>query len=128
MENKEQTTSVDNVSNTTDDGKAVAIISYLSIIGWIIAFVLYGNNKTALGIYHLRQTIALFLVGLGLWILQMLLLFIPFIGWIIGILMIFVYIALAIFWIIGIVGAINGQEKPMPIIGKKAQEWFKGLK
>lgn len=112
----------------TDDGKTVAIISYLSIIGWIIAFVMHGNNKTPLGAYHLRQTIALFVISLCTWIVQMLLVFIPYIGWALDILLIFVYIGLFVLWIIGFVAALNGQEKPMPLIGKKAQQWFEGIK
>ena len=119
--------SPDNLVKPADDGKTVAIVSYLSIIGWIIAYVMYGNNKTPLGAYHLRQTIALFIVGLCTWILQMMLIFIPIIGWIISILLIFVYIGLFVLWIIGFIAAINGEEKPMPVIGKKAQEWFKGI-
>ena len=90
MENSQQTFS--GQTQTSDDGKAVAIVSYLSFIGWIIAFVLYGNNKTSLGAYHLRQTIALFIVAICTWIMQLFLIFIPFIGWIISILLIFVYI------------------------------------
>jgi len=112
----------------TDDGKTVAIISYLSIIGWIIAFVMHGSNKTTLGAYHLRQTIALFVISLCTWIVQVLLVFIPYIGWTLDILLIFVYIGLFVLWIIGFVAALNGQEKPMPLIGKKAQQWFEGIK
>ena len=32
-----------------------------------------------------------------------------------------------IFWIMGLVSAVNGQEKEVPIIGPLAQDWFKGL-
>jgi uncharacterized membrane protein len=116
-----------NVTNAADNGKTVAIVSYLSIIGWIVAFVLYGSNKTSLGAFHLRQTIALFLLAISTWIAQIVLFFIPFIGWLIGVLMIFVYIGIFVLWIIGLIAAINGEEKPMPIIGKKAQQWFSGI-
>ena len=37
------------------DGKTIAIISYLTWIGWIIAFVLYNSNKSKLAAYHLRK-------------------------------------------------------------------------
>lgn len=121
-------TNATNPVQITDDGKTVAIVSYLSIIGWIIAYVMYGNNKTQLGVYHLRQTAALFIVGIACWVIQMLLLFVPVLGWIIGILLIFVYLFLFVLWVIGFIAAINGQEKPIPLIGKKAQDWFKGIK
>jgi hypothetical protein len=32
-----------------------------------------------------------------------------------------------VLWVIGLMGAINGQEKPVPILGEKFQEWFKSL-
>lgn len=112
---------------TSDDGKTIAIISYLTIIGWIIAYVMHGNNKTALGAYHIRQTATLFIIGIGIWFIQMLVAFIPIIGWLVGILLVFVYIGLFILWIIGLIAAINGQAKPIPVIGEKAQEWFKGI-
>lgn len=81
-------------TTNTDNGKTVAIVSYLSIIGWVIAFVMHGNNKTPLGAYHLRQTITLFIVSIGIWILGMILAFVPFIGWALDIVLIFVYIGL----------------------------------
>jgi uncharacterized membrane protein len=111
----------------TDNGKTVAIVSYLSIIGWIIAYVMHGNNKTLLGAFHLRQTIALFIAGICIWIVQMLLVLIPYIGWVLDILLIFAYIGLFILWLIGFIAAINGQEKPMPLIGSRAQQWFAGI-
>lgn len=123
MENTQETAAAN-----TDNGKTIAIISYITLIGWIIAYVMYGNNKTPLAAYHLRQTLTLYIVSLGLWIIEMLLALIPVIGLIIGILMIFVYIALFVFWVMGLISAVNGQEKPMPVFGAKAQEWFKGMK
>jgi uncharacterized membrane protein len=112
---------------TADNGKTVALLSYITIIGWVIAFVMNSSQKTALGAYHLRQTIFLFIIGLCLYILQIFLLFIPFIGWIISILLIFGGIGLFILWLIGLIAAVNGEQKPMPLIGKKAQELFHGI-
>ena len=106
MDNTQQTSAVN-----TDDGKTIAII-----------------NKTPLAAYHLRQTLALFIISLGLWAVEMILVLIPVIGVIVGILMIFVYLALFVFWIIGLIAAVNGQEKPMPVFGVKAQDWFKNIK
>ncbi|MFH1649824.1 MAG: hypothetical protein ABIA93_04705, partial [Candidatus Woesearchaeota archaeon] len=91
----------------------VAILSYITLIGWIIALVLYFQKKTKLGGYHLRQTLLLMIVAIVLtWI--------PVIGWIIGIL-------LFVLWIIGLIGAIQGEQKPIPLLGPWAQDWFKGL-
>lgn len=99
--------------NTTQEDKTVAILSYITLIGWIIALVLHQNNKTSLGAFHLRQTLGLFLTGFILgWI--------PIVGWIIA-------LVLFVFWIIGLINAVNGEEKPLPLLGEFYQNIFKGL-
>ena len=110
------------------DGKTIAIISYFTLIGWIIAFVMYSSNKSQLAIYHIRQSLALIILGVACYIIQLILLFVPFIGWIVSFLMIFVGIGLLVLWIMGLISAINGEEKPVPVIGKKAQEILGGIK
>ncbi|MEJ8843510.1 hypothetical protein WG954_14060 [Lacibacter sp. H375] len=105
-----------NTNKTALDGKSIAIISYLTIIGWIIAFVMHGNNKTQLGAFHLRQSLFLMLTGFGVSILQWVLILIPIIGWIISILLYFVLLGLFVLWIIGLIAAINGEEKEVPVL------------
>jgi uncharacterized membrane protein len=96
-----------------DNSKLVAILSYITLIGWIVALILNQQKKTDLGSFHIRQTLMIMLTGIVLaWV--------PIIGWILS-------IVLFVFWIIGLVGAINGEKKEIPIIGGLAQDWFKGL-
>lgn len=116
-------------SNATQsmDGKSIAIISYITIIGWIVAYVMHGNNKSQLGAFHIRQSLFLMLCGFATAITQMLFVFIPFLGWIIPILLYFVLLGLFVLWIIGLIAAINGEEKPVPFLGAKAQELLKGI-
>ena len=116
---------------TSDNGKTAAIISYFTIIGWLIAyFAMHKDNKTALGSYQLRQTLLFSIITIAVsWIFN----------FIVGILIIstgifsliyiinIIYIALFIVWIIGFIGAINGEQKPMPIIGEKAQTMFPAI-
>ena len=107
------------------DGKTIAIISYFSVVGWIIAYVLFSSNKSQMAAYHLRQSLALILGGIACYIIFIILLFIiPFISffiWILG-------VVLLVLWIMGLVSAINGQEKPIPVIGPMAQQIFAGIK
>src|SRR5678815_3409814 len=105
------------------DGKTIAIISYFTWIGWIIAFVLYNSNKSQLAAYHLRQSLALMILGIIVYIVQRMLIFIPFLGWAVAALL---WIGLVVLWVLGLVAAVNGQEKPMPVIGPMAQDMFKG--
>lgn len=119
-----------NETNTTPtasgmDGKTIAIISYFTWIGWIIAFIMHNNNKSQLGAYHLRQSLALMILGIIVYIIQIMLIFIPFLGWAIAVLL---WIGLVVLWVLGLVAAINGEEKPMPVIGPIAQNIFSGIK
>ena len=96
----------------------VALLAYITIIGFIIAIVMHGNKKTALGAYHLRQALGLFLTGfVGGFVLAV----IPVVGWI---LIPFFWLTILIFAILGIVAAVGGKQKPLPVLGEKYQQWF----
>jgi uncharacterized membrane protein len=112
--------SIENNTAITNEGKNTAIIAYITIIGLIIAFVMNTDKKNEFAKYHIKQSLGLALTGLGLGLIGM----IPILGWIINIIGIFV---LLFMWIMGLVNAINGQEKPVPILGDKYLEWFKNL-
>lgn len=116
---------------TTDNGKTASIISYFTIIGWLIAyFAMHKDNRTELSSYQLRQTLLLNLVsivlGWGLGFIIGLLIVTTGIGALIYLTYI-VQLAIFIIWLIGLIGAINGQKKPMPIIGEKAQTMFASI-
>jgi hypothetical protein len=36
-------------------------------------------------------------------------------------------IGVLILWIIGLIGAIKGEEKPVPLLGEQFQEWFRNI-
>ena len=99
-------------SKVSDEGKTIAIISYITWLGWIVALVMNMEKKNDFAKFHIRQTLVIFLASILAWI--------PFIGWIWGI---FVFIL----WIIGLIAAINSEKKEVPILGPLAQDWFKGL-
>jgi uncharacterized membrane protein len=109
------------------EGKSIAIISYITIIGWIVAYIMHGNNKSPLGAFHIRQSLFLMICGFTTAIAQMLFVFIPFLGWLISMLLYFVLLGLFVLWIMGLIAAINGEEKPVPLLGAKAQELLKGI-
>lgn len=97
----------------------VAILAYLTLIGFIIAVILYGSNKTAIGGYHLRQALGLMLTAFAGYIV---LAMIPVLGWLC--LPLFGLLVL-VFAILGLIAAANGQKKPLPLLGEKYQEWFR---
>lgn len=110
-----------------DDGKTIAIVSYLTLIGWIIAYVMHGSNKTKIGAYHLRQSLGLGIIGVGLWILSLVFIFIPYLGFIMYWLINISFLGLLVFWILGLVAAANGEEKPVPVLGEMIQKLLAGI-
>ena len=93
--------------------KVTGIVSYITIIGWIIAY-LAGDKEGAK--FHLNQSLVINLASLiNSWVLGTILGFIPFIGpivsWIISILIL-------VLWILGLVAAIKEEQKEVPILGQ----------
>jgi uncharacterized membrane protein len=97
-----------------DNSKLVAIISYGTVIGWIISLILHQQHHSELGAFHLRQT-------LGLYLSALLLAWIPLVG---GLLV----LGLLALWILGLAGAIQGERKPLPLVGVWFQQIFAPLR
>jgi uncharacterized membrane protein len=111
-----------------DNGKITAILSYMTLVGWVVALVMHKSQKTTLGAYHLRQSLLLFLGVIFAFAAITFVAVVPLLGWLISILAIpVVGIGSLILWVMGLVAAVNGELKPIPVIGEKAQEVFKGL-
>jgi uncharacterized membrane protein len=114
------------VAAPAGEDRTVAILTYITIIGFIIAIVMHSSKKSALGAFHLRQGLGLFLTAVVGWIPCAILAVIP----VVGLLMIVVWPALCIglfvLWLLGLIAAVNGQQKPMPVLGEHYQKWFAG--
>ena len=117
METKSETTFVPNVN---EEAKKIAIIAYITIIGLIIAYIMNNEKKFQFASYHMRQSLGLVVTSLALWIIGI----IPFLGWIISIVG---FLVILYMWIIGLMNAINDNEKPIPFLGNKYEIWFKGI-
>ena len=114
-----------NTPNTvSDNGKTIAIVSYMTLIGWIVAVVMHGSNKTTLGAFHIRQMLGLIILAIATSIIRIPLFFIPFIGWGINLA---VTLGLLALWILGLVAAANSEEKPIPLLGGLFQNWFASI-
>ncbi|HLS70735.1 MAG TPA: hypothetical protein VK027_03660 [Chitinophagaceae bacterium] len=123
MEQNNNFNQTENENLAKSDGpspKMLGILAYLTLIGLIIAFVLNMDRKNPYASFHIRQSLGISLTGFVLGIINV----IPIIGWIIGI---FITIFIIILWIIGIVGALQEKTSPVPVLGEKYQEWFKGI-
>jgi uncharacterized membrane protein len=94
------------------DARTKAIIAHFTIIGWIIALIINTDNKEEFTSFFLRQTI-------GIHITFMAISWIPFVGWIIGIIVF-------AFWLLSLIYAIQGERKVIPL-GEYFQDWFRSL-
>ena len=97
----------------TENSKISGIAAYFTFIGLIIAFVMNSKEKTELGSFYIRQLV-------GIWILVFATSFIPFVnfvGWILGL----------VLWIMSIIPALSGEQKPVFLVGEHFQNWFKSL-
>lgn len=101
------------------DNKTLSIVSYITLFGWLISFVLGKEKSDSLLKYHLKQSLGLILFSIVLSIILNIILMVTKIG-VLGILG---FIPL-ILMIIGIINAANNVEKPLPLIGKIFEDKF----
>ncbi len=104
---------------TVNEGKTIAIISYLTFIGTIIAFVMNSDKKNAFASFHIRQALGMVLLSVAISSLRL-------IG-IDGFLARILWIVFFVLLVLGVLGAIQGEEKKIPLLGDQFQEWFKGI-
>ncbi len=100
------------------DDKTKSIVAHITLIGWIIALILNQSDKGPLTSFYLRQNLGLMILAIAGSIIGMLIA--PIISTIVG-------IGVLILWILSLVGALGGTEKPSPGVGPMFQQWFKGI-
>lgn len=105
---------------TIHDGKNMAVIAYITLIGLIAAFVMNNDQKNTFASYHIRQCLGLVCTGFALSLVNI----IPILGWIVSIIGM---ICLFVFWVMGLFNALNGREKPIPVLGNYYSKWFAGI-
>lgn len=106
-------------SAAAEEDRTVAIVGYLTIIGFIVAIVKHMTNKTRVGAFHLRQMLGLVLTGVAGGICAV----VPILGWIVWIV---VTLGLIVLWFLGLLSALRGDMQPVPILGEHYQQWFAG--
>ena len=105
----------------------ISIISYITIIGWIIAFIVYGNNpeKSSLAKFHLKQSLGLAILGILNAVASVIVTpMVPSIGIVFTI----INFATFVFLILGIINASKEEEKPLPLIGSMFVDKFDFIK
>lgn len=105
-------------NQTIQEGKTMAIISYITWIGTLIAFVMNNEKHNSFAAFHIRQMIGLSLFSFANGFIG------RYAGMQVGVI---IGIGLFVLWIIGFIGAIKGEEKKVPLVGDLFQDWFKGI-
>ncbi|MBT8377035.1 MAG: hypothetical protein HKN99_03940 [Winogradskyella sp.] len=102
--------------STIKEGKTYAFVSYLTLIGTLIAFYMNQEKRNPFTSFHVRQS-------LGLWLLYLILGYVVsgFDSWMLSTSF---WIFFAVLFFYGIVGALTGKEHKAPIIGDYFQKIF----
>lgn len=101
------------------NNKTLSIVSYITLIGWVIAYIIGKDKADDLLKFHLKQSLGLvifsiiwgFLLNIIITIFNL-----PIIG-ILGLVSLLLII-------IGIINAANGIKKPLPVIGSMFEDKF----
>jgi uncharacterized membrane protein len=107
------------IKNETTD-KTMGIVAYITVFGLIAAIIMNKEPKNSFASYHIRQSLGLCVSGIALFVIGL----IPILGWLISILG---TIFIVFLWLFGFINALNGNEKPIPLLGEKYAEWFKNV-
>ncbi|MCC9042203.1 DUF4870 domain-containing protein [Myroides sp. M-43] len=106
------------------DNKTLSIVSYITIIGWLVAYFIGKEKADDLLKYHLRQSLGIMLISIVLNVALVIVIsiipslyFLAYIGY-----------AIMLFWIIGIINAANEKQQPLPVIGEWADKTFTFIK
>ena len=100
-------------------GKTIAIISYMTIVGTLIALTMNADAKSDFARFHIRQALGLsitffaFAYPAGL-----------FDDWMISSSL---FLCFFILWIYGYIGALMNEKRIVPIFGNLYQKIFKNL-
>ncbi|MBS0027348.1 DUF4870 domain-containing protein [Chitinophaga sp. 22321] len=102
------------------NNRTLSVISYITLIGWLIAYFSGKDRADSLLKYHLKQSLGLAIISIAVSIILNIIAYVvpalSFLG--------LVGYVLMVFWILGMINAGNGAEKPVPVFGKMFEDKF----
>ena len=105
--------------NSIEEGKNMAILAYILIIGTLIAWSMNSEKRNKFASFHIRQAIGLDVIfiifgvlisGFDTWWITM-----PF------------YLFVTVLWGFGLAGAVQGKITYLPFFGDLFQKWLKKI-
>ena len=106
--------------NTSSKGKQTAIVSYLTLVGTVIAiFMNQEENRSGFASFHIRQALGIFntffLLGYPIGYLD---------NWMVSASF---WVIIFILWLYGFMNCLNGEQKSVPLVGAFYQNLFKSF-
>nr|WP_319400027.1 hypothetical protein [uncultured Carboxylicivirga sp.] len=104
-----------------DQSRTIAIVSYITLLGWIIALIMRQNERpqSEISRFHLRQALGVnllvFLVSSSQFFFSAL--YLGFIGTVLS-------FAAGLLWLMGLIAAIQGRFRYLPFFGRWFEETF----
>ncbi len=102
----------------SDDKMWGFLAVFLGLLGFIIVLLTKKDSKYAM--FYAKQSLAITIVAAVLWIVNFVLIFVPFIGWFISLVL---SIGIFVLWILAWVNALSGEMKATPILGGLAEKF-----
>lgn len=101
------------------EGKTAAIVSYILIVGVLIAFSINSETKNKFAAFHIRQglglTLTFIILGVSISSFESIYVAAP------------MWIFVSVLTIYGIFTAAKGETTPLPLLGNIFQKWFKTI-
>ena len=98
-----------------NNNKAMAILAYLS---WLVLIPLFAAKESPFARFHVNQGLCLAIVEIICWVVFGILSKIPLLGILFAIIEWLISLACLVLAILGIVNAVNGRAKELPVVGK----------
>ena len=105
--------------NTVNEGKTTAIVSYITIIGAVVAIFMNQEKRNSFASFHIRQALGIFVT---FFLLGYLISY--FNSWTVTSAF---WLFFFILWVYGFLGALQGKENKIPFLGEAFQKFFKNL-
>lgn len=100
---------------TKEDVEGNKLMGILAYLGILVLIPIFAAKESKFARFHANQGLVLLIVDIILAIVSSILGNIPLIGWLLGLVIDIIIIALVV---IGIINVCNGKAKELPLIGK----------
>ena len=105
--------------NDIKEGKTAAIIGYVLLVGPLIAISINAEKKNTFASFHIRQGLGLTILFIALGLMLS--------NFNIPMVVVSMWVFTSVLTIYGMFTAINGETKPLPLVGTFFQRIFKNI-